>query len=396
MELQKKNYLQRDSGIELLKVIAIFLIIINHLTQTWLIYSKTELIISSMDAEQFMFLFFRHFGSIGNLVFFTCSAWFLLDKQHSKKEKIIQMLMDIWVISMLYLAIPLATKADFVSRSLIIQSLFPTTFENNWYLTAYLLFYMIVPFLNKILTNLNRKAHLRAVLVLVVLYLVINNITVKEAFFCSKMTVWITIYFIIAYMKRYQGKYADNTKRNALVLALSIPALVAFILFIYFVCLKLSLSDKWLMHWNRSNNPIIIVMAIAALNVAKNASFKNALINYISSLSLLIYIIHENLIFRTYYRKYMFEILFRYVEKTHIWAWILLLAVVLFFASFIAATIYKFTLQKLIAKLSTWLLTVFKNIYLKIENKIVAESINQPNNAKREKKEPVGSGAPKR
>ena len=371
MGLQKKQYLQRQSGVELLKLIAILLIIINHLTQTWFDYSGTSLSVAGMNLSQFVLVFYRYFGTIGNLIFFTCSAWFLLDKQRTKKQKVLLMLMDIWVISVLYFIIPLATKASFISKELILRTLFPTTYENNWYLTCYILFYMLFPFLNIILRGIDRKTHFRIVVVLSFLYLVVNNITLKGRFYITNILVWITIYFMIAYMKEYQGKYHNNLKRNTLVLCLSIPVLVAFIAAIYWLSLKFSLSNKWLLFWDRPNHPIIIVMAIAALNVARNLKFKSAVVNYLSSLSLHIYIIHENFIFREHYRQYMWKFVCDRFGAHHIWLWALLLAVVLFAASVAAATVYKFTLQKLTTKLSAWILALVRKPYIKVEKKLM-------------------------
>jgi len=219
MGLQKKQYLQRQSGVELLKLIAILLIIINHLTQTWFDYSGTSLSVAGMNLSQFVLVFYRYFGTIGNLIFFTCSAWFLLDKQRTKKQKVLLMLMDIWVISVLYFIIPLATKASFISKELILRTLFPTTYENNWYLTCYILFYMLFPFLNIILRGIDRKTHFRIVVVLSFLYLVVNNITLKGRFYITNILVWITIYFMIAYMKEYQGNYHNNLSATPLCCA---------------------------------------------------------------------------------------------------------------------------------------------------------------------------------
>ncbi|MBQ6381816.1 MAG: acyltransferase [Clostridia bacterium] len=390
MELQKKGYLQRESGVELLKVIAIFLIMLNHLTQTWFGFMDT-LSVDSMNAQQFILVIFRYCGTIGNLTFFACSAWFLLDKRVSRKQKIVQLLLDNCVISVLYLIIPLATKADYLTSKLVLRSVFPTTFENNWYITCYIVFYMLFPFLNKLLGSMERRTHLRAIIVLCILYIVINNFSLKAKYYYSALIVWVAIYFIIAYMKQYQGQYCDNKKRNVLVLCGAFLALIALVGGTWFVARKWHLDDIWLLRWLRVNNPIVIVMAIAALNVGRNLHFKSAVINYIASLSFLIYIIHENIIFRTYYRKYMWQFVCDRFGAHTIWAWALLLAAVLFVASVVAATLYKFTLQQLTQKFSVWILAVLRKPYLKIENKLIKTKKSQAFEPLQEHKEPVGS-----
>ena len=75
---------ERKSGVELLKLFAILLIIISHITQT-LQEANPYISISgyiwdfsfaSMNIQGMALQFMRSFGVFGNLVFFICSAWF--------------------------------------------------------------------------------------------------------------------------------------------------------------------------------------------------------------------------------------------------------------------------------------------------------------------------------
>ena len=77
-----------------------------------------------------------------------CSAYFLLNSKKSNKKKIIYMIIEIFSISILILLIsqiPL-WKIN-ISKEIRFQSFFPTTYSTNWYLTCYILFYLICPIL---------------------------------------------------------------------------------------------------------------------------------------------------------------------------------------------------------------------------------------------------------
>ena len=79
----------RDSGIELLKVIAILLIVISHVVQT--LSSENPLIgysdyildlsCATKEMQLVILMIMRHFGALGNSIFFICSTWFLLDSK---------------------------------------------------------------------------------------------------------------------------------------------------------------------------------------------------------------------------------------------------------------------------------------------------------------------------
>ena len=199
----------RDSGVELLKIIAVILIVISHVVLTLITENEyipySDYILDCTHATTsitvLLLAVMRHFGALGNWIFFVASAWFLLDSTKASGKKMMGMLLDIWVISVLLLGITLLIRGE-VSGKLFIFSLFPTLFANNWYLTCYLLFYPIHPYLNRLIAAMTQKEHLKVVSVLAVLYIGFNFI--KDCFFFPNMLLlWISVYLIVAYIKRY-------------------------------------------------------------------------------------------------------------------------------------------------------------------------------------------------
>ncbi len=157
--------LGRNSGIESLKIIAIFLIVISHVVQTlrsekiYISYSDyvVDVSIATTNVQTFILALFSYFGEWGNTIFFVCSAWFLLRSSKYNKRKWFFMLFEIWVVSIIILVVTFFIRHGDVSSKLIIRSILPTTFSNNWYLTCYLLFYPIHPYLNSIIQRSDKR-----------------------------------------------------------------------------------------------------------------------------------------------------------------------------------------------------------------------------------------------
>lgn len=130
----------RNSSVELVKILAMFMIVISHVAQTLgsphpeLSYSA-EIFFDSMhsarDFQHFVILIFRHFGSFGNNLFFISSAWFLCGSKKSRTQRIFQILCDVWILSILSLVVSLTTGVHLPKKE-IIKILFPSTFEINW------------------------------------------------------------------------------------------------------------------------------------------------------------------------------------------------------------------------------------------------------------------------
>lgn len=200
---------ERKSGVELLKIFAIILIIVSHITQSlhsennYVRYSDYIVNIASAtnNIQLIILQFMRHFGMIGNTIFFVCSAWFLLSSNRVNTRKWFLMVLDIWIISVIIAIIHLIAFHGNISTKLLIRCFLPTTFANNWYMTCYLLFYPIHLFLNKLINIMGKKPHLRITLSMFVLYFVLDFIK-GGLFFISQLIVWITIYFTISYMKK--------------------------------------------------------------------------------------------------------------------------------------------------------------------------------------------------
>ena len=189
---QNRLISRRNSSIELLKIVGIILIVISHVVQT--LHSNNDYVIendyildistATTSIQQLILTILRYSGSLGNSIFFICSAWFLLDNDKVDKKKILHMLMNVWVISITILIAVYIIRGGNLQIKLIIKQILPTTFENNWYITCYLLFYPLHPFLNRLIKSMEQKILLKSTLVLLFLYVGVNYI-LSGRFFSS-------------------------------------------------------------------------------------------------------------------------------------------------------------------------------------------------------------------
>lgn len=364
----------RDSGIELLKIFAIFVIVINHTVQSLTNEAYNipnngfviDISRATTNIQCILLQIFRHFGVLGNSVFFICSAWFLLKSKNWNKKKWLFMVIEIWVVSIVIFIITYIILHGNISIGIIISSLFPTTFGNNWYMTCYLLFYPIHPILNSIVNMMNQRQLFRSTLVMVFLYVFMNFINCSW-FFSSAIILWITIYFAIAYMQKYLMSFVDNIRENIILFIIRVIGFIGIIL-ITDICGLYSqvLSDK-VMRWVNNCNPFLLAMSIAMFNIARNIHFKNRFINYISKLSLLIYIIHENIILRTYFRPAMWNYVYKRFGYSDVIQWVFIISFIIFIFGILCSILYVLTLQRFVNKVSGKLYEVVRIKYLLFE-----------------------------
>ena len=359
----------RNSSVELLRIIAMAIIALCHSVPYYGDYKSIAFIklgVATTSISTFLFNVFFYMGQIGNILFVVCSSYFLLDKKVSRKQKIINMILDVFVISVIFIVMSLILRLK-VPTAEYIENIFSITYRKNWFVGCYIMFYMVHPYLNIIIRNIKKEQLLRLNVVLIIIYCVLQ-LVFKGKYYFTDLVGFIVIYFIVAFMKNYMPEFMKNNKRNIIIVVASTILTAMLLIITNIVGLKVPSLSKNLLYFKNTTNPFSIALCIGLFNIFNNRKFENKFVNKIASVSLLFYLIHENALFRYYMRPKFYELVFPYGHKL---LWVLLEAVLLFVFGIILALIYKNTLQKLTNYLSEKIYNLSKKIYLKFEKHIL-------------------------
>ena len=372
--------MQRNSAIELLKIVAMLLIVLSHVTQTLCVSNEfianqdyvIDLKLATTDLYTLILVFFRHLGIIGISIFFVSSAWFLLDNDEVKPIKIISMILLVWFTSVAILIPILVIRRGDVPIKILIAQFLPTTYSTNWYITCYIIFYSIHSCLNMIIRGMTRQDLLKNTIILSFMYIFVNFI-LGDAFMASALTLWITVYFIMAYLKLYVPKFVNNVHFNIKIVTISIVLLVALVLITNILGLYFPFLANKNLHWNKISNPFAIILAISLFFICSNEkySFRNVFVNYVSSLTIYIYIIHENFLIRRMYRPLVWLYLHGKImenggDKYLYVVFDIVYAVILFVLSILIGAVFKKIFKGMIKSLSI----IFNDFLNRCFNKI--------------------------
>ena len=378
--LEKKQIL-RNPGIEALKIAAVLFIIVSHVTQTigeansYIPYHAyvIDMWTATTDPQVLLLAFMRHFGVVGNSIFFVCSAFFLVDSRKMNAQKWFFLAANVWAVSVLILIVVFAIRSGDVAPSLIITSLLPNTLGSNWYMTCYLIFYPLHPFLNKLIFSLNQKQMLRITFFLVFLYIGCNFL--KGLFFSSLLILWVTIYFAIAYLKLYLPEFMNSRRKNVICLMIGLAGWIGLFLFTDFLGLHSAFFSNKLLKWVNNCNPFILLCVLASFNLVrqkKTTLLPPPFINSVAGLSMLIYIVHENTLLRTYYRTAAVNYIYQHFGYRYIVLWDLLLSLTIFAVTVVICAIYRATLQKVVGRLSRIICSKIGSLWLQFEDGVLS------------------------
>jgi len=244
----------------------------------------------------------KYFGVIGNNIFLIASCWFLVDNDLISKKKTLKLEGYVFFTSIVILLLAIALKVS-LSNDILVSSIFPTLMGSNWFVSCYFLLYGIHPFLNRILIENNGCRNLCVVLFL--LYIVIPTFY-ANILYTSKIVVWISIYLCIGYLKYNHIKLLNSIKHNKALFLLSLFGVISMVVGTYIIGLTYPrFSD--ILRWDKDCNVFVVLLALSLFNIVRNVVFRSTIINYLSSLTILIYVIHENIIVRNYLRPFILQ-----------------------------------------------------------------------------------------
>lgn len=168
-----KKIVKRDAGLDLLRIICTMMVVCNHLLSwTGLLEDTVEPMTSIWLGENILFVFLLPAVNCFVLIsgFFLCTAKFKLKKLGS-------LWLQAAVYSVgLYMLVCLFDESTAFSFTVFIKSCLVITMERYWFVTAYVLLYIVSPFLNFAIHAMSRRMHAMCCMVLLAVFSILPNL----------------------------------------------------------------------------------------------------------------------------------------------------------------------------------------------------------------------------
>ena len=283
---------KRESNFELLRIIAILLIIAHH----FCVHSRMSLQNPyTFNPNYFITTIFAT-GCIANNIFILITGYFMVNKKINYK-KIISLVLDMEFYSIIiYLVLSITGLIKNISP---IKSIL-TIFYGNWFCIYYIILYLFIPYLNHLLNTLPKEALKKLIITILVLVCIVP--TFIDVWSFSVHDVFILSYLIGGYIKLYPNKNMTQKKIKS-ILFYTISLLIICILSLYMIGIHfkvLPFINDFPRRYICSNSSIfVIIIAVCIFSLFKNKKIKyNKYVNTASTTVLGIYLIHDNYLVR--------------------------------------------------------------------------------------------------
>lgn len=306
---------KRNSNLELMRIVSMFMIVLWHFLihgNIW--YHTFGALRKTLDLiVAFLFVHVNSFVILTG--YFQC-------QKNSNIKKIIKLNCVAWFYSIfLLLGMILFTKLQ-VTNFEIGKLLIPIcSYDTYWFITCYILLYLISPLLNIIL-NQTSQIQLKRIICLGLFLFGILPFLTNNTFYNVQngysLIHFINLYFIGAYLRKYFNK---NTSKKKLMLII-ICCIILNCSFYWFgtffqnansITVR-KISQMLINGFLSYNNPFLILQSICYFLFFTKLKIKNSQINKVSSLVLGVYLISDF----PYVRKWIYNA-FGFDRPTYDW-----------------------------------------------------------------------------
>lgn len=276
----------RNSAIELLRILAMVLIVLSHSSYHGGFPEEPSRFLPNTFFLDWMIL-----GNLGVDIYIIISGYFLSGKPF-RPVSLCRLLTQVWFYSFLGYGIYLLQGNAFSLQDFK-TVLFPTLYKSYWFFTAYFVLLCLTPFLNLFVENASRKQHLSCILTMVLLWCLVRSVTGQDMYGAT-MAQFVLFYLIGAYFRKYPDNRLSGP-RNRFLLAFGSFFLLLFSIGIY------RLTHLWATRLEivlLFHDPLSLLTAGSAVGLFALAvncrPFVSKGINLVASCTFGVYLLHDN------------------------------------------------------------------------------------------------------
>lgn len=283
------NTKTRNSAFELLRIISMILIIMHHYS----IHAGFDFM-SPLTPRLCFAQFLDMGGKIGVNLFVLISGYFLC-KSEFKWERILRLELQVIFYSVLIPLMFYIFAPGKASLKDIIKGFTPIRSGEYWFYTVYFFLAIISPFLNKMISSLEKKDFQKLIILLIFLWVVVPLLPKFGALLYSLLGWFILLYLCAAYIRFYPE---DFSKTKTFYLAIGVLGYIMILLYVLafdlLSLININFRNKINYYIPERNILVFISSIMLFIGFSKTNVGSKKIINLISSTTFGIYLLHDN------------------------------------------------------------------------------------------------------
>lgn len=292
-----KENTKRNYSVDILRIVAMLMIITLHSGS----HGRLLALFDVFSPYNIYFHWINCLCTVSVNCYVLISGYFLIDSHFNIKHFqsiIIETVFYSWVVLLCML---LSGNVDLSNKDAIIRSLFPISFRNNWFVTAYIGMYLLFPVLNYAIKAVDRKKHKGIIILLVCMFGVYQDIPTVDPWFTlgGYTFIWfIVLYWVAAYIKRYVRVENISRSRAGIVYLLGASVMMFSWILISVLKKRYYFLENYTGYYIRYNSIAATVSSVSLFLFALSFKVSNEriirLIRVVAPSTFGVYLIHDN------------------------------------------------------------------------------------------------------
>ena len=278
---------QRDSNLELFRVIVMLLIIAHHYvvnSGVWDVIQANE-----PTANSLFYYIFGMWGKTGINCFVLITGWFMCTSQITLR-KFLKLLLEIEFYKIAISVAFLITGKDVFSTKWLL-SLLPVRAIRTDFIQSFLVFFFFIPFLNILIKKMTKHQHFLLIALFFFLYTFLG--TVPKFYVTMNYVSWFcALYVYSSFMRLYDFPFKDNHLAWRVFSLTSVLISIISVLVIRYYPGIIS-DPYWFV--SDSNKFMALITAICLFNLFRTLRMPyNRLVNILGSTTFGVLLIHAH------------------------------------------------------------------------------------------------------
>lgn len=351
----------RNSNLELLRIVSMAMIIAFHYVyKGGFDFESGGTIINRMVYD-----FVYHFGEIGVNCFVLISGYFF-DKTTFSWKKVIKYAIMVEFYLLLGNAILICffdgNKIDLLNYK---QYIYPILGNKYWFVSAYMLIYIISPYLKKMIVALEKTELKRLLIIELIIWSIyptlgllgLNNGDTEAMPYYNRYIWLLVMYFMGAYIKLYGIRWMDDLKKSVVLFIIVILGLFLFVFFEEYMNMQTEMISA--VYFWRPNSIVVFLLSLTLFCIFKYMKIGiNWTINYIASCTLGVYMLHDGVLANVWWYDIFKNAMYQYSRK---FPFMIIIAVVIIFICGVA-------IESILKFIDKYLELKLKKIKVKMKN----------------------------
>ncbi len=289
-----KTVKQRDSNIELYRIISMLFIVAHHYVVNSGLVDTDGVIFSDVTSWRSIFLLlFGAWGKIGINCFMMITGYFMC-KSHITIKKFVKLLGQIYFYKIGIYLIFLITGYEKFSVSELLKIVYPIYKIEQNFTSCFIMFFLCIPFLNILVQNMNEKQHRNLLILMSVIYVIPGTILMFNV--SMNYVSWFAVlYFIASYIRMYPKAIHSNTVFWGIASLAAIIISAASVVICTVLPTKFGMNPLPFIFVTDSNNLLALITGVATFMFFKNLKIGySKIINNIAATTFGVLLIHAS------------------------------------------------------------------------------------------------------